>query len=72
MELAYGILTDHRKNHYILDDNYGNFYFLTNDEKVEWILQFLIEPDLIDELNEILMGDFSSDFEPFFGSDTKR
>ncbi len=44
--------------------------FLTNDEKGDLILHFLINPNLIDELNEILMKDFSSDLEPFFGSDT--
>ena len=57
MALAYDVLTDTVKQHFLLDGNYENFYFLTNDEKGEMLLRLLCRPDLCDELDEILTDD---------------
>lgn len=54
MELAFEILKKGRQHYLILDGNYENFYFVTNDEKGEMLLRLLCRPDLCDELDEIL------------------
>ena len=57
MELAFEILKKSRQHYLILDDNYENFYFVTNDEKGEMLVRLLCRPDLCDELDEILTDD---------------
>ena len=57
MELAYDILSNANKQYFILDDNYENFYFVTNDKKGEMLLRLLCHPELCDELDEILTCD---------------
>lgn len=57
MEMAYNILTDTARQYFVLDKNYDNFYFITNDEKGEQLLRLLCRPDLCEELDEILMED---------------
>lgn len=57
MELAYDILADTSKQYFVLDKNYDNFYFVTNDEKGEQLLRLLCHPDLCDELDEIIKED---------------
>ena len=59
MELAYMVLTNETKQYFILDDNYENFYFVTNDEKGEMLIRLLCRPDLCTELDEILTTDLS-------------
>lgn len=57
MELALDILGNSRQQYLILDDNYENFYFVTNDRKGEMLIRLLCRPDLCDELDEILTDD---------------
>ena len=57
MELASEILTKKTKHYFLLDGNYENFYFITNDEKGELLLRLLCNPDLCDQLNELLASD---------------
>ena len=57
MELAYDVLGNTAKQYFLLDDNYENFYFVTNDERGEMLLRLLCRPELCDELDEILTDD---------------
>ena len=57
MELANEILTKKTKHYFLLDGNYENFYFVTNDEKGELLLRFLCDPDLCNQLDELLASD---------------
>ena len=57
MNLASEILTKKTKHYFLLDGNYENFYFVTNDEKGELLLQFLCDPDLCNQLDELLASD---------------
>ena len=57
MNLASEILTKKTKHYFILDGNYENFYFATNDEKGDLLLRFLCNPDLCDQLDELLASD---------------
>ena len=57
MELAQKILENKIEQYMLLDDNYENFYFVTNDEKGEMLLRLLCRPDLCTELDEILTED---------------
>lgn len=58
MELAYDLLTNiGGKQYFILDGNYENFFFLTNDKRGEAILKLLCYPNLAESLNEILTDD---------------
>lgn len=58
MELCYEILMgEGGKQHFLLDGNYENFYFLTNDYKGERILATLCNPLLDARLKNILMSD---------------
>ena len=57
MELASDILTKKTKHYFLLDGNYENFYFVTNDEKGELLLRFLCDPDLCNQLDELLASD---------------
>ena len=58
MDLCYEILNgDGGKQHFLLDGNYENFYYLTNDYKGERILATLCSPNLDARLKEILMSD---------------
>ncbi len=57
MELASEILTKKTKHYFLLDGNYENFYFVTNDEKGEQLLRFLCDPDLCNQLDELLASD---------------
>ncbi len=57
MDLASEILTKKTKHYFLLDGNYENFYFVTNDEKGELLLRFLCDPDLCNQLDELLASD---------------
>lgn len=57
MELALEILNNNNQQYLVLDDNYENFYFVTNDEKGEMLIRLLSNPDLCDELDELLTSD---------------
>lgn len=58
MELCYEILSGvGGKQHFLLDGNYENFYYLTNDYKGERVLATLCNPLLDARLKEILMSD---------------
>ena len=58
MDFCYEILTgDGGKQHFLLDGNYDNFYYLTNDFKGERILATLGNPPLDEKLKSILMSD---------------
>ncbi len=57
MDLASEILTKKAKHYFLLDGNYENFYFVTNDEKGELLLRFLCDPDLCNQLDELLAFD---------------
>jgi len=57
MEFAQKILENKIEQYMLLDDNYENFFFVTNDERGEMLLRLLCHPDLCTELDEILTGD---------------
>lgn len=57
MELAYDVLKNPNRQYFILNDNYENFHFVTNDHKGEMLLRLLCNPDLCEELDEILIDD---------------
>lgn len=57
MNLASEILTKKTKHYFLLDGSYENFYFVTNDEKGELLLRFLCDPDLCNQLDELLSSD---------------
>ena len=50
-------MTKTKKYYFLLDGNYENFYFVTNDEKGELLLRFLCDPDLCNQLEELLASD---------------
>lgn len=60
MELASEILTKKTKHYFLLDGNYENFYFVTNDERGEMLLRFLCDAELRNELDELLSSDLCS------------
>ena len=61
MELCYEILIgEDGKQYFLLDSNYENFYFLTNDYKGERILSVLCNPVLDARLKSILMSDLKA------------
>lgn len=60
MELASEILTKKTKHYFLLDGNYENFYFVTNDERGEMLLRFLCDTELRNELDELLSSDLCS------------
>ena len=57
MELAYDVLANTTKQYFLLDDNYENFYFVTNDERGEMLLKLLCRPDLCAALDKLLGDD---------------
>lgn len=58
MALAYDLLTgEGGKQYFILDGNYENFYYLTNDRKGERLLELLCSEEKKDRLETILMTD---------------
>lgn len=58
MDFCYEILTGSGgKQHFLLDGNYENFYYLTNDFRGEAILAALCNPTLDERLRGILMSD---------------
>ena len=57
MELAYDVLANTTKQYFLLDDNYENFYFVTNDERGEMLLKLLCRPELCDALDRLLGDD---------------
>ena len=58
MDFCYEILNcEGSKQHFLLDGNYENFYFLTNDYKGERLLSTLCNPLLDARLKNILMSD---------------
>lgn len=57
MELAYQLMTntgDTKKNYFVLDGNYDNFHFITNDHQGEVILKLLCSRERVAELSKIL------------------
>ena len=54
MELAAQVLKNSKEQYFLLNDNYENFYFVTNDEKGEMLLRLLCNPDVCNEIDEIL------------------
>lgn len=57
IDIAVEILSNEREQYILLDDNFNNFYFVTNDKQGELLLKFLCNPDICDELDEILTQD---------------
>lgn len=58
MDFCYEILSgEGGKQYFLLDGNYENFYYLTNDYKGERILATLCNPLLDERLKNILMSD---------------
>lgn len=58
MELCFEILSGAGgKQYFVLDGNYENFYYLTNDRRGERILTMLCNPPLSERLKQILMSD---------------
>lgn len=58
MQIAYELLSNNGgKQYFILDGNYDNFYFLTNDHKGEAILKLLCYSELSSALNNVLTYD---------------
>lgn len=60
MELAFEILNNGNQQYLILDNNFENFYFVTNDEKGEMLIRLLCNPELCEELDELLVSDLYS------------
>lgn len=57
MELAFELLSNSGgKNYFILDGNYEDFFYLTNDRYGETLLKLLCEAERNDELREILQS----------------
>ncbi len=66
MELAYEILSGKSGNQYfILDGNYENFYYLTNDHKGECLLMLLCSSAMRTQLEDILKTDLCEGDEGF-------
>lgn len=58
MDLAYDILSGKKsKQYFILDGNYEDFYYITNNSKGEKLLRLLCDKELTKRLNEILLTD---------------
>lgn len=57
MELALDILNNSNQQYFILDNNFENFYFATNDEQGEMLIRLLCNPDMCEELDELLVSD---------------
>lgn len=61
MELCFEILSGAGgKQYFVLDGNYENFYYLTNDRRGERILTMLCNPPLSERLKQILMSDLQN------------
>ncbi len=61
MQFAYDLLLNKGgKQYFILDGNYENFYFLTNDYKGETVLKLICSTKLSNTLNSILTDDLQS------------
>jgi len=57
MELAYQMLTgtgEVKRNYFILDGNYDNFIYLTNDRKGELLLKLICDQEKVAQLNQVL------------------
>ncbi|MGN0172317.1 MAG: hypothetical protein ACI39E_06010 [Acutalibacteraceae bacterium] len=58
MDLAYDILKETGSNQYfVLDGNYENFFYLTNDRRGESLLRLLCSRELTERLDNILLTD---------------
>lgn len=58
MDLAYDILSGKKsKQYFILDGNYEDFYYITNDSKGEKLLRLLCDKELTKLLEKILLTD---------------
>lgn len=58
MDLAYDILKETGSNQYfVLDGNYENFFYLTNDRRGESLLRLLCSKELTERLENILLTD---------------
>ncbi len=55
MELASEVLRNSKDQYFLLNDNFEYFYFVTNDERGEMLLRLLCNPDMCNELDEILL-----------------
>jgi len=63
MDVALALLTStggRKYNYFLLDGNYDNFYFLTNDHKGETILKLLCDADKAAQLDRILLGNMET------------
>lgn len=65
MEQAYSILSNNVDQYLILDDNFENFYFVTNDKRGETQIKLLCRPDICEELDEILTQDLYDAYSGF-------
>lgn len=58
------ILLEHSRtrklDHFLLNDGYEHFYFLTNDSYGEALLQLLCHPEIIAQVNAALLQEFQS------------
>jgi len=57
MDLAAEILRNSKEQYFLLNDNYENFYFVTNDMRGEMLIRLLCNPDICREIDEILTYD---------------
>ena len=48
----------HRRDHFLLNDGYEHFYFLTNDSYGETLLQLLCHPETIRQVDAELLQEF--------------
>ena len=48
----------HRRDHFLLNDGYEHFYFLTNNSYGETLLQLLCRPEITMQVNAALLQEF--------------
>ncbi len=58
MDLAYSILSSDKKNYRIIDDNYENLFYVTNDRNGETILRLLCDEEKRKSVDELLKRSF--------------
>lgn len=57
MWLALDILSNANQQYLVLDNNFENFYFVTNDKHGEMLISLLCNPEMTDALDELLLND---------------
>jgi hypothetical protein len=63
MDIAYRLLTStggYRKTLFILDTTYEHFHYLPNNEYGEYLLRLLVRPQMLQQLNHLLLSDYFS------------